>query len=137
MFETLESAEIRMPGLLSPGTRAWNFVGHGLQMPWFHIAITAEDGGSIIFATDLEQMLRITSNKRPDQQMTVQLVSPPWMNWTTEWRMETLREVWKCPSNSHAVYIVKGLRRYSDSDPDSDRISLHGLVRIFEQRPDL
>ena len=134
MFETIDSAEILYPAALAiSGTRVWAATGHAVQVPWFHISIRSgsEDGlVRIVFATTLAQVLQLKSDRGQQQALVVKLVSPPFLNGTSEWKMERLDAIWKAPDSDQCVYVVEGRRHYPEYGEKSFD-SLLGYERIY------
>ena len=142
MFMTTADAEFRVPkGLSPPGVRMWSYLLQNLHMPWFHVTFQAESSQSMIFATHRQQWLDLQVEEprrlRHDPLLrSIQLVSPGWMNGTTEWRMELLKELWvgKNPANESEVciYVVETGARYRDLTADCTEEALKDRRKLFD-----
>jgi hypothetical protein len=89
------------------GEHFWDFVNIPLNLPWFLVTcwVTYEDEkngmesseSDTFCITDISQLKDI-SKKGNVVLKYVDLVSPNYMNETSRWKMEPLKEIWLCPS---------------------------------------
>lgn len=143
MFETASAGRLAVPSELgSDGTHLWAYVRQTLALPWFHLSVECTEReykepcthGLTLFATRREQWVGLEDENVDTRIEAVQLVSPPWLNGTTMWRMELLEEIWDLPAadaltERATIYIVEGGRRYVD--PESmNGVGDHSLAKL-------
>lgn len=101
MFITNRWAEVdRSFAWLAEDQQAWHFVEQRLSSPWIHITVTRERGEDtcveVFFLEDmrgLEQFTRLTLDGAVE--LSLQIVTPGWMNGSGGWTMEHWRPFMK------------------------------------------
>ena len=127
MFATNDVGEINVPsGLAEEGERLWQYVIQRIPMPWFHIEYKVAGPEDLNFARimftpylpHIEQL-----NKMSDTSVVrVSLMSPPSMNGTDDWKLESLAEVWETKDDTQSkIYVLKNGVRYSENSRDSKK----------------
>ena len=96
----------RAVGLTAP--REWFYVSYTLSTPKGNLAETA------LIANPAGELLEFLDQEDEGiSALSVQLVTPPFLNGSERWKMEPLIRVWKKPSDPLAhVYEVEGGQRY-------------------------
>lgn len=97
MFQTFD-AHRKFSPFAKPGEYGWDLVSFVLNEPWFHVTfnvITDENHPfqRSIMLLNLHQL--ILFSERDDLRFeNVDVVSPGYVNGSTRWRMDPLREIW-------------------------------------------
>lgn len=99
MFETHESGKINIPfSLKEKDEYAWRYVYSFLHSYWFYVVkkpkylVDGEQPSRIIFLSYLQDLKDLIATSDWILQ-EVQLVSPPSMNRTNNWKMEIIKEI--------------------------------------------
>lgn len=141
MFSTHELAEIRYPSkLLEPGEKIWSYIQRRLHTPWFHVTyeFTYSEGAEyrrIVFITEVNHLLEIKN--WVVRIISIDLVSPGYLNNSDHWKMEPLKEIWQGidPGTKNKqkayVFVLKDNSRYTDSALDTTEEKLLSLEKIF------
>jgi len=123
MFESCESAKIFNPFSTPENPEyLWSYISMSLHSPWFFVTYTQHEGDEslqqilfIMFAEDLEDLKKVEGI----QINNVYLVSPPHLNKSDHWRMESLEKILTGLEPEYDqpryVYILENGNRYLDS----------------------
>lgn len=140
MFETHDIAEVPIHSLIADdGARLWQYVALRIHIPWFHVVYTeteAETSG-MIFLSNTEQLLDL------QQQIgikikQVDLVSPGYINGSTNWKMEPLKEIWEglelglSNEQKLLLYVLNNGNRYVNSAVGSTESDLTNRQLVFK-----
>lgn len=135
MFETRPSSEIPFPEAIGGDSRFWSYVKLHLHQPWFFLVINGDEGSQIVLSTQREQWLGLPE-VYPDHRIgSIQLVSPGWLNGSSAWKMEPLRQLWTAiddGSYEAAIYVVEGGARYIECDGSRIEERLHEVTLVFD-----
>ena len=106
-------------GLLGNGKDAWRAVGLTAPREWFYVSYTLSTPKGVLSETTLianpagELLAFLDQEGEGVSVLSVQLVSPPYLNGSKRWKMESLLRVWKKSTDPLAhVYEVEGGQRY-------------------------
>ena len=120
MFITDASAhQPFMSRLLGNGKDAWRAVGLTAPREWFYVSYTLSTpkgnlAETALIANPAGELLEFLDQEDEGvSALSVQLVTPPFLNGSGGWKMEPLIRVWKKPSDPLAhVYEVDGGQHY-------------------------
>lgn len=118
MFITNRWAEVdRSHAWLAEDQQAWHFVEQRLSSPWIHITVTRARGEDtcieVFFLEDMRGLERFTRMAlEGTAQLSLQIVTPGWMNGSGEWSMEPLEAIHESDDGLHRCYTVQSGRRY-------------------------
>ena len=108
-----------MSRLLGNGKDAWRAVGLTAPREWFYVSYTLSTpkgnlAETALIANPAGELLEFLDQEDEGvSAISVQLVTPPFLNGSECWKMEPLIRVWKKPSDPLAhVYEVEGGQRY-------------------------
>lgn len=84
--------------MFGAGQAQWHAVSRALRKHWYHVVVQGIQAGRV------SELILMVDNEHKLQEMLIaqddelgiaeaQVVTPPWMNRTSEWRMEPLKEV--------------------------------------------
>src|SRR3546814_12739004 len=98
MFYSYDYAETPVGAWLEKGTRSWRFIEWSVDIPWFWVTLVLsyeEASWTDTFMFYLPQDIADLTEQHANniKEIDVQLVSPPRMNGTTTWSMETIAEI--------------------------------------------
>lgn len=145
MFLTTPDAEKPLPaGLAPPGVRTWAYFVQRLALQWFHVTMRVGSSTTCIFAMHYRQWLdiheaAIAKNKLRSQPrlLSVQLVSPDWLNGSSGWQMEHLQELWLGTDPEQdlevCVFVVASGARYMEPKPLCSESALTNRRKIFDR----
>lgn len=119
MFLTQPEAAVPLPpGLLEPGHQGWVFVEVTLAKPLFHVTYSypTSDGGRLgrnLLCDRLEELVTLACTNGVEIRQA-NLLSPPALNGTDNWKLDRILEVLGSSSGieSERIYVVQGDRRY-------------------------
>lgn len=127
MFITNKQAEVKGSQLmLEPGHQGWHFVQQHLMSPWFHTTIVrCEDGlefHDVVFVDSLQALTPLLELTEVGVQVrSVQLVSPGWLNGTSDWHMDTLLEIARSQDGTSQRFTLQDGRHFyfPEAQPDT------------------
>lgn len=97
MFETIPSAEIKLPEALAQGMRSWRYVFRTVEAPLF-LARYRERGDaaqSLLFLGSVQELVSfLRAHLFGGTVLRVQLLSPGWFNGSQDWALHNLVELW-------------------------------------------
>ena len=140
MFLTYDRDRIPIPeGLCGDGEHLWSHLELVLQSPWFVVTVTREDEEMCRTSTALCMdprhlaLLEIAPNTRVDR---VILVTPAYVNGSSQTRFDALTEVWECVDRTNdgdacRIYVVESGAEYCDSVLETAPVDLKRVRRIF------
>lgn len=135
MFETRPSSEIPFPEAIGGDSKFWSYVKLHLHQPWFYLVIEGGDAPQIVLATHREQWVSLNDVYPSMRIGSIDLVSPSWLNGSSAWKMEPLRQVWvgtDAGSHEAVVYVVGSGARYVECAGSKGEDGLSDLTLIFE-----
>lgn len=111
MFRTRFDAELPNPGHV-PGLRLWSTVEHGLQLPWFYVALSeslqGERQGRMLMISDTFLLGELVANQTPVSKIIeIQVVIPGWMNQEGRWLMQPIVTLTESIHNSGKWYSYR------------------------------
>lgn len=120
MFLTQPEAAVPLPaGLFAPGHQGWCYVEMTLARPLFHVAYSFPvDGGRLgrnLLCDSVEVLVTLASMNGVEIAQA-NLLSPPALNGTDNWKLERILEVLGSASGraNERIYVVQGDRQYRD-----------------------
>ncbi|WP_167144605.1 hypothetical protein [Pseudomonas sp. OTU750018] len=125
MFRTHKHAEIPISALFGDEARLWGYVEHGLHQPWFYVTLTERHDEltlrNMLMVSDVRILESLVSEQHRDMKIdAVQLVSPCYMNESSQWMMEPLLELSQITRTDAEppayIYILEGGRQYLDGN---------------------
>lgn len=139
MFLTQPEAAVPLhPGLFEPGHQGWAFVEMTLARPFFHVTYSYPTGGGhrlgrnlLCDRIDVLVTLAGTSGVEIRQ---ANLLSPPALNGSDNWKLERILEVLGSASGreTERIYLVQGNRRYYDRGARGNPGQMTTLFRFDE-----
>lgn len=142
MFETHESAKINFPlGLEEKDQYAWRYTYARIHVYWFYVekklkTQSDEDIDSrIIFLSYLQDLKDLIATNDWILQ-EVHLVSPPYMNGTSTWKMELIKEILEGRESLEEheqygnIFVMENGNRYVSSINNNES-ELVNLKKIF------
>ena len=125
MFETVDSAEAKMPSIFLPnGKRIWSNVSLSMHIQWFYVIYKTEyedntELQNVIFLTRDEQIVEMLSLEKCEI-LEVYLVSPNYINGSDCWKMEKIKEIWEAKLKNDVdtrgrIYVLEDGREYMHS----------------------
>lgn len=140
MFRTQNSEMAGLPEMFGEGLTHWNSVSRVLAMHWYHVSVQEfHEGRLITFVHMINDEVRLNdllTNQSQELVVTdVQVVTPPWMNKSLNWKMEKLTALSVGFDEDDAVVClveVEGERLYTDThDRSFDLNTLTNLQKIY------
>lgn len=140
MFRTQNSEMAGLPEMFGEGLMHWNSVSRVLAMHWYHVSVQEfYEGRLITFVHMINDEVRLNdllTNQSQELVVTdVQVVTPPWMNKSLNWKMEKLTALSVGFDKDDAVVClveVEGERLYTDThDRSFDLNTLTNLQKIY------
>lgn len=115
-----------MSALLDDGMQAWNSINLSIEAEWFWVSYLLKmDEGRIretILLSSLSQVVEVFEQAQGDriEILEVNIVSPPYLNRSTHWMLEPLREVWRARNPrtgrvAHLYCVAEG-KEYVEAD---------------------
>lgn len=132
MFYTLPDAEQPMPECFAPmGERKWRWVELGLQIPYFllHVVFTRDDEMTrekhFVFSLLRDALDLIAVQSSQLQVKELSLISPDYMNGTSGYRLDTIKQIWRDKETGKAFsFVLSDGRKLAydlDGDEEQDR----------------
>jgi|GEM_PF-2821220 hypothetical protein len=140
MFQTFSNAALTkapFPDLAGAGSQFWGYVIHPFDLPWFHVTLGFGADRRILFSAHVSDWTHVPTTASGDEMrlIDVRLVTPPGTNGSTDWKMESLMEVWQGdePVSGYPawIFIVESGRRYVQAERRSPEQSITNLVEIY------
>ena len=140
MFRTQDSDLIGIPGMFGEGVAHWHSVSRVLRTHWYHLTVRVTEQGR---STELTHMIESEHRLRnmlvsqgSEQEITdIQVMTPPWMNKTNRWEMESLAKVTVGESKEGLeiclLEVATGAIYHNSHSPDFQAGSLKNLRSIF------
>lgn len=141
MFRTRLQDMAGAPGMFEEGLAHWHSISRVLRTHWYHVIVQERLESRFIskeeMLNDETALAALMVAQSEDYQVTdVQLVSPPWMNKGSTWRMEKLERVATGLDKFGVVVCLLEVEEgevYSDvHDPDFDPKTLSNLRQIYQ-----
>lgn len=136
MFQTIRKTELAISRMMGDEIALWEVVLNPHHLEWFHVCRTMTIGGDsvrdMLHINNVRTLKNLIDTQDPENKVTdVYLVSPGWMNGTTDWKMERLLEARE--SSNHQghgfIYVLYDGRVY----PANNENPLSGSDSLFNE----
>jgi len=144
MFETQDAAEVLFPDAFSDqGVRAWWYIQQRLHTHWFHVTYQEryeEDGEEMLLNRlilfSIHEHLIQFSNLPEHKIEHVYIITPKYLNGSTNWKMEPLKEIWEAEEPEQEgqaahIFFLENDKKYVDSGLNTHVEKLINKNRIF------
>lgn len=119
MFQTIRKTELPISRMMGDEVALWEVVLNPHHTEWFHVCRTKTIGSDsvrdMLHINNVRTLKNLIDTQNSKNKVTdVYLVSPGWMNGTTDWKMERLSEA-RESSNSDGhefIYVLHDGRVY-------------------------
>lgn len=129
MFHTHPEAELTLPpGLASFGQRSWHWVELPLQIPYFFLSITEETEEGLFrrrfIFSQLRDVLILIAESRDDafKDLEIGLLSPGYMNGSSNYQLGQIKEIWKSRGGHKQVFVMSDSAKFC-FPPEKDDIN--------------
>ncbi|MBM7061062.1 hypothetical protein JQX08_10120 [Pseudomonas sp. UL073] len=130
MFETYPIAQLPEPPGFQSETTRWAYVAQSRNDEWFYVTHEYLQAGDPehpcrqqFLIPEVPYLMGLIHSGTPEARIvSIQLVSPPWLNGQGDWQMEQLVQLCVVPSSmvNRYIYVVEGREAYLNGCTSED-----------------